>query len=238
MHKGQLGKVKTRDVRLQVKFTSEIGRAMEQKLPRMKTERYSMSFTTGSLFHQESVKLAVLFLEVQDWRLVRDTVLSKNLLQFRTVNTSKRVFREICSRLKTLNQKELNLLAHGTLQEQGYLLWLAICRRYRFIADFAMEIVREKYISLQFALDYEDFDFFFNKKSEWHEELDQIKPATRTKSRQILFKMLREADLLTSNNLINPAMLSPQLLSTISEEHRQNLLIFPAFESDLKKWAQ
>ena len=130
------------------------------------------------------------------------------------------------------------MLAHGTLQEQGYLLWLAICRRYRFIADFAMEIVREKYISLQFALDYEDFDFFFNKKSEWHEELDQIKPATRTKSRQILFKMLREADLLTSNNLINPAMLSPQLLSTISEEHRQNLLIFPAFESDLKKWAQ
>jgi len=204
----------------------------------MKTEKYSMSFTTGSLFHQESVKLAVLFLEVQDWRLVRDMVLAKNLLQFRTVNTSKRVCREVCSRLKTLNQKELDMLAHGTLQEQGYLLWLAICRRYRFIADFAMEIVREKYIRLQFALDYEDFDFFFNKKSEWHEELDQIKPATRIKSRQILFKMLREADLLTSNNLINPAMLSPQLLSTISQEHRQNLLIFPAFESELKGWAQ
>ena len=33
MHKGQLGKVKTRDVRSQVKFISEIGRAMEQKLP-------------------------------------------------------------------------------------------------------------------------------------------------------------------------------------------------------------
>ena len=204
----------------------------------MNTEKYSMSFTTGSLFHQESVKLAALFLETQDWNLVRDRVLSKNLLQFRTVNTSKRVCREVCSRLKTLNENELDLLAHGTIQEQSYLLWLAVCRRYKFIADFAAEIVREKYISLQFALDYEDFDFFFNKKSEWHEELDQIKPATRIKSRQILFKMLREADLLSSNNVINPAMLSPQLLGTISEEHRQNLLIFPAFESELKGWAQ
>ncbi|WP_068816054.1 DUF1819 family protein [Phormidesmis priestleyi] len=204
----------------------------------MKTEKYSMSFTTGSLFYQESVKLAVLFLEIQDWNLVRDMVLSKNLLQSRTVNTSKRVCREVCSRLRTLHENELDLLAHGTFQEQSYLLWLAVCRRYKFIADFAREIVREKYISLQFALDYEDFDFFFNKKSEWHEELDQIKPATRIKSRQILFKMLREADLLTSNNLINPAMLSPQLLSTISEEHRQNLLIFPAFEAELKGWAQ
>ena len=200
--------------------------------------KYSMSFTTGTLFHQESVNLAKLFLEFQDWNLVRSIVLSKNLLQSRTVNTSKRVCREVCSRLKTLSNAQLDLLVHGSAQDQGYLLWLAVCRRYKFIADFAVEIVREKYISLQFVLSYDDFDFFFNKKSEWYEELDKIKPATRTKSRQILFKMLREADLLTSNNLINPAMLSPQILSAISDEHRPNLLIFPAFESELKRWAQ
>ncbi|MBD1998034.1 DUF1819 family protein [Leptolyngbya sp. FACHB-541] len=197
-----------------------------------------MSFTTGTLFHQESVKLAELFLEFQDWSLVRTVVLSKNLLQSRTVNTSKRVCREVCSRLRTLSAAQLDLLVHGSTQDQGYLLWLAVCRRYKFIADFAVEIVREKYISLQFVLNYDDFDFFFNKKSEWHEELDQIKPATRTKTRQTLFKMLREADLLTSNNIINAALLSPQLLNVISQENRQDILVFPAFESDLKEWAQ
>ena len=46
----------------------------------MKPERYSMSFTTGSLFHRESVKLAALFLELGDWNAVRDQVLSGNLL--------------------------------------------------------------------------------------------------------------------------------------------------------------
>jgi hypothetical protein len=196
-----------------------------------------MSFTTGTLFHQESVKLAELFLEFQDWSLVRTVVLSKNLLQSRTVNTSKRVCREVCSRLRTLSTAQLDLLVHGSTQDQSYLLWLAVCRRYKFIADFAVEIVREKYISLQFVLNYDDFDFFFNKKSEWHEELDQIRPATRTKTRQIIFKMLREADLLTSNNIINAALLSPQLLSVISQDNRQDILIFPAFESDLKEWA-
>jgi hypothetical protein len=197
-----------------------------------------MSFTTGTLFHQESVKLAVLFLESHDWNLVRNIVLSENLLQFRTVNTSKRVFREVRSRLKTLNEDELDLLIHGSLQEQGYLLWLAVCRRYKFIADFAVEILREKYISLKVVLEYEDFDFFFNKKSEWHEELDQTKPATKMKSRQVLFKMLREADLLTSNNIINAAMLSPRFLKAISQENYQDILVFPAFDSDLREWAQ
>ncbi len=123
-----------------------------------------MSFTTGCLFHRESVQLAVLFLEFNDWNAVRDKVLSDNLLQARTLNTSKRVCREIISRLKTLDPREINLLVHSSAQEQGYLLWMAVCRRYKFIADFAVEVVRERYISLKTDLHYEDYDAFFNRK--------------------------------------------------------------------------
>ncbi|WP_039960780.1 BrxA family protein, partial [endosymbiont of Riftia pachyptila] len=76
----------------------------------MKNNRYSMSFTTGSLFHRESVKLAALYFKLKDWNAVRDKVISENLLQARTLNTSKRVCREIISRLKKLNSSELELL--------------------------------------------------------------------------------------------------------------------------------
>ena len=190
-----------------------------------------MSFTAGSLFHQESVKVARLFLEFSDWNKVRDAVLSKNLLQARTINTSKRVCREICARLKTLYQSELDLLIHGTVQEQTYLLWLAVCRRYKFIADFSGEFIRERYITFKMDLHYKDFDSFFNKKSEWHEELDRIKPTTRNKLRQVLFRMLREADLLSANNTINAAMLSPRLLKAITQGNRQDILIFPVLEA-------
>lgn len=200
----------------------------------MKSERYSMSFSTGSLFHRESVALAALFLELGDWNTVRDKVLSGNLLQSRTLNTLKRVCREIISRLKTLVPSEIELLVHGSTQEQGYLLWIAVCRRYKFVADFAVEVIRERFITLKMDLHYEDFDSFFNKKSEWHSELDEIQPATRNKLRQVLFKMLREADLMTADNAIHAAMLSSRILEAIPPGSHQDILVFPAFESDLR----
>lgn len=204
----------------------------------MSNDRYIMSFSTGGLFHLESVKLAGLYLEFGDWGLAKDKVLSDNLLQARTLSTLNRNCREIISRLKTLSPAEIEFLVDANHQEQAYLLWLAACRRYRFIADFAVEVLRERYITLKADLNHEDFDSFFNRKSEWHSELDEISPSTRNKLRQVLFKILREADLLTANNMINAAMLSPRLLEVIHQGSRRDVLYFPLFESDLKGMAQ
>lgn len=204
----------------------------------MSNERYSMSFTTGGLFHRESMELAGLYLELRNWNLVRDRVVRENRLQARTLSTLKRVCREVISRLKNLNLGEVELLVEGNHQEQGYLLWLAACRRYRFIANFAVEVLRERYITLKADLSYEDFDSFFNRKSEWHPELERISPATRIKIRQTLFKMLRDSGLLAANNVINAAMFSSRLLDVISQGHSQDLLLFPMFETDLEVMAK
>lgn len=204
----------------------------------MSNDRYIMSFSTGGLFHLESVKLAALYLELGDWGLAKDKVLSDNLLQARTLSTLNRNCREIISRLKALSPAEIEFLVDANHQEQAYLLWLAACRRYSFIADFAVEVLRERYITLKADLNHEDFDSFFNRKSEWHSELDEISPSTRNKLRQVLFKILREADLLTANNMINAAMLSPRLLEVIHQGSRRDVLYFPLFESDLKGMAQ
>ncbi len=203
----------------------------------MGSEKYSMSFTTGGLFHQESLKIAVLFLDSYDWSEVRKQVLSENLLQARTLNTLQRVYREISSRLKTLCEDELALIVNGTSQEQSQLLWLAVCRRYAFIADFAKEVLRERFIDFKNVLRYEDFDAFFNQKAEWHDELDRIAHATQVKVRQIIFKMMREAGLLTDSHIINPVVLSAQFLQAIPRRQRQDLLIFPVFQADLRRWA-
>ncbi len=200
----------------------------------MSDARYSMSFTTGGLFRNESLKLIALYLELGDWDSVRDNVFENNLLQARTINTLRRVSREVISRLKTLCLNEIKLFSTLSHQEQGYLLWLAVCRRYRFIADFAVEVLRERYISLKADLNYEDFDSFFNRKSDWYAELNEISPATRYKLRQVLFKMLREAELLTPKNIIIAAILNPNIIRAIPDENRQDILYFPAFETDLK----
>ncbi|MCC5808700.1 MAG: DUF1819 family protein [Opitutales bacterium] len=193
-----------------------------------------MSFTTGALLQRDSVKVAALYLDLGVWNSVREKVVAENLLQTRTLNTLKRVCREVISRLRTLSLDELEFLVDASHQEQAYLLWVAVCRRYRFIGDFAVEVLRERYITLKSDLTHEDFDAFFNRKSEWHLELDRVTPATRSKLRQVLFKMLREADLLTADNLIRAALLSPRLLKRIFQGNRKDVSFFPVFESDLE----
>lgn len=204
----------------------------------MSHDRYIMSFTTGGLFHRESAKLAGLHLEFRDWIVVRNKVIDENLLQARTLNTQKRICREVIARLKTFSIEELRFLIDASRQEQSYLLWIAVCRRYKFIADFAIEVLRERFITLKTDLNHKDFDSFLNRKSEWHTELDEIRPTTRKKLRQVLFKMLHEADLLTANNMINTTMLTPKLIDLVVRTNRRDLLYFPIFESDLKRIAQ
>ena len=204
----------------------------------MSNKQYSMSFTTGGLFHQESVKLAELYLELNDWRAVRDTVLSENLLQARTLTTSKRICREIISRLSTLDTTELSLLVHANSKDQGYLLWLAVCRCYSFIADFAVEVIRERYVSMNNDLRHEDFDSFLNGKSEWQAELDDLQPATKKKLRQVLFRNLHEAGLLSAKNMIQPVDLQSQVLRDIARHSAKDLSVFPIMGSDLKELAE
>lgn len=176
--------------------------------------------------------MAELFVELRDWKGVRDRVITQNLLQARTANTSKRFYSEITSRLKTLCIDELVLLVEGSSHEQRQLLWIAVCRRYVFIADFAREVLRERYISLKMMLQPEDFDIFFNQKALWHDELDRIAETTRVKARQTVFKMLKEAGLITFDYVINPVVLSAPLLEVAYQ--RQDVLLFPVSMADLR----
>ncbi|MDP2815323.1 MAG: DUF1819 family protein, partial [Rectinemataceae bacterium] len=115
------------------------GRARHEDIVSFMTgKKYAMSFSTGGLFRPESVRLAALYLELGDWNLVRGKTTLENLLQTRTQSSSARMYREIVARLMTLSERELDFLVQATTKEQGYLLWLAICRRFEFVADFAV----------------------------------------------------------------------------------------------------
>ena len=199
----------------------------------MNQTKYAMSFTTGGLFYAESLSLLDLY--SGDWDNVSRKALEQNTIQSRVVSTAKRVVREIVSRLKMLEEEELALLKESSSSEQKYLLWLGICRRYRFIAEFASEVVRERYLTLKHDLPAEEFEVFFNSKEERHTELEKIADSTRNKLRTVLYRMLREADLIDGNNLIMPAMLSKELIHTIAKYNANDLAVFPISDSDLQK---
>ena len=199
---------------------------------------YRMSFSTGGLFFHESIELAGLFESARDWDLVKKEAGLQNLLQSRTEASSTRAIREIVWRLQMLSKEELELLLEGSQQEQKYLLWIAICRTYPFIKEFAQQILREFFVSMRGELQYEDFDYFYNKKSDLHPELDEISDSTRDKLRQVLFRMMREADLLTVNNQITPAIFTPNLISVIGKNCGDDLLLFPVYEGGIRSMSR
>jgi hypothetical protein len=202
----------------------------------MKTINYSMAFTTGSLLHNDSLKIASLFLASGSWKDVSAKAVKDNILQSRTLSSSKKITVEICSRLKLLNKKELQLLIKGTSQEQAFILWVAICRKYKFIYEFAVEVVRENFLSFQYELTYSDYDTFFNSKASWNEQLAHIADSTKAKARQVIFRMLREANLLNTKNMINPVILSSIIIEAITSKSQKDLRLFPINETDLVDW--
>ncbi len=201
----------------------------------MNQKKYLMSFTTGGLFHSESLLLLELYTQVRNWDEVYQQALDKNTLQTRVVSTAKRVLKEIINRLKTLTKEELHLLENGSASEQKYLLWLGTCRRYIFLHDFAVEVIRERYLTLKYDLPVEEYESFFNSKEQWHEELEKITDGSRYKQRTVVFKILREADIIDTNKLILPALLSDELISTIAKKDVNDLNIFPISDIDLQR---
>jgi hypothetical protein len=193
----------------------------------MTQRRLSMSFTTGTLLYHEAMTVVKLYDELRDWPQVRVRVIKNNLLQMRTLNASKRIYHEVAGRLQLLTGDQLTLLCNGSRAEQYALLWLAVCKRYEFIRLFAVQVLREKYLRLDLQMTHEDYDIFFNQMAEWHPEVDAVAPSTRAKQRQVVFKMMREADLLSSEGEILPAMLSSRFVEVVTADVPEYLTIFP-----------
>lgn len=188
---------------------------------------YSMAFTTAPLLFHETLMVASLVAVEPDWVLVRAQVLADNRLQMRTDNAARRIFNEISSRLKQLTPAQLDALLNSSRREQNYLLWLAFCKRYRFVYDFAVEVIREKFLRLDLELTYAAYDLFFDDKAEWHPEVARVAAATRRKQRQFLFRILRETELLTAENQIVPALLTTRLTAVITADDPAHLAIYP-----------
>lgn len=202
----------------------------------MSEKKYKMSFTIGGLFYNESLIALAMYLSLLHWKKVRARMLSDNLLQTRTKSSAIRISREICQRLETLTRKQLQLLESGSAREQRYLLWIAICKRYAFIHQFMGEMVREKYARMDLQLSPGDYDIFFHEKAEIHVELDHLSASTRTKLRQVLFKTMREAEILSRDNMILPGLPTKELLEALTDDSPGLLAMLPISDMDIKEW--
>ena len=202
----------------------------------MNPERYRLSFTTGGLFPREAPLVVERYLTLRDWSRTREQLCQDNLLQVRTAASASRIGKELIARLELLDGDELAELLVATPRDRDYLLWAAACRRYPFIYDFAVEVLREYHLLLRRQLSLSDFDAFYHAKALWHPELEDLTLSTQRKLRQNLFRMLREADLLSDRGQIQPALLTPRLAQLLARRGPEALFIFPATDNEIQRW--
>ncbi|HPH97292.1 MAG TPA: DUF1819 family protein [Anaerolineaceae bacterium] len=202
----------------------------------MTDSKYKISFTTGGLFYREATKIVELYFQLRDWAHVRAQIHNENLLKTRTQSSLKRTARELVQRMEVLTDDQLTILVDGSRQEQNQILWLAVCKQYSFVREFAIEVVREKFLRLDLELSYRDFDIFFNRKAEWNEILDQTKESTRKKMRQVLFRILAEAEIILPGGMIVPVMLSPRVARAVCDDDASFLAVFPISEIDMRMY--
>jgi hypothetical protein len=198
----------------------------------MDTPKYKLSLTAASLSLTESINIAEVYLRCKDWKLTRQAIKDNNLLQSRTNSRTIRVSREVIQRLKLLTKNQLELLVEGNLHEQKYLLWFSVCKTYGFVKEFAIEVLHEKFLTRNMKITDLDYDAFFNRKADRNERLEKLTPLTQKKIRQVVFHMMREAGLLTEENVILPAMLSKRLVEVLKPDFPISFYIFPAQLSD------
>lgn len=201
-------------------------------------EKYLMSFLVGGLFYQHSLTIAELYNTLNSWDEVFKLIVDKNVLQARMQSSAKRIGHEIINRLKTLTAQELEVLLDTSPIEQKQILFISVCRRYKFIYDFSKDIVRERYLTLKYDLPTEEFDSFYNKKEQWHEELEKISDSSRYKLRTVLYKILLEAEIIDKNKIILPTMPSIHFIKLIAKTDLDDLLVFPMSDFDIKKGLQ
>ena len=221
---------------------------------------YRLSFTAGGLFLDSAPAVAAVYLRhvaaahnqgepgnphasrpegvppgadpTPIWAGVRAEIQRDNLLQTRTVSSSQRLSQEIVQRLATLTDPELRLLLDATATERGYLMWVAACRHYDFIGDFAQEVVRERFLLMRPSLTNSDFDDFVVAKALWHPELTTLQPSTLQRLRSNVFQMMRQAGLMADDGTLNRVVLSHRVADALAAHTPSDVRFFPTLDGD------
>lgn len=209
--------------------------------------RYRLSFTVGGLLMPQGVVYARCFVDAVPRpdapnaqvgaavASIRDGVVDENVLAIRTRSANMRVTSEVCKRLSALSYAELGFLASddASPQDRRYLMWIAMCRYYLFVGEFAADVLRDRFL-LGESISYADYDRFVLDRASWHPELESLSTATATKLRSNLFKAMREAELTVRDShgadVPVPAVRGPTLAAVL-EPHADSLRFLPSRDS-------
>jgi len=158
----------------------------------MTSPPYTLSFTVGGLFLFEGIELARLRAAGTTWEKVRQSAAAGVFVAAGRASSVKRIRNEVVGRLSRLSDPEISHLASTGMTDARALMWIAACRKYRILAEFAHELLDERLRTYQPEIRLTDFEQFLDAKGVTADEIARLAPSTRARLRSGAFMMLRE----------------------------------------------
>jgi len=195
----------------------------------------SFSFTAASLRPELIRIVAEAYLQTGSWESAKAQVLALNALQCRSARSAVRLERELRQRLESLTYDQVVFVTQATSEDRAAIAWLAACKHIRFVFEFAAEVLRDKLAAHDPVLRPSDYEAYVENKSVAHPELAQLTASSKNKVRQVLLRMLAEAGLLVTGEVmgtIQRPALSPAIVRVVTSDSPHWLACFlvPAAE--------
>lgn len=176
--------------------------------------KYKMGFTAGALLLKEA-EMLIGAIQNPEAYMSGAEKLEENVLTAKFESSKKRLKRELDHRFKYLNDAEfLEIFSGLDVQAKKLLLFYAAARYYNIIADFMLEVVRNKWMNMDVSISKEDFLSFLFLKADKHEELDLLSESTKDKAASVVIKMLKELGMVKDGKL-QELEKSPEVLQLI-----------------------
>ncbi len=172
---------------------------------------YKGEIVAGSLLITESRKIAELLLYEVDEDGWHQAIVIDNLLQKRSPVAAKRQARLIRNRLSLMRPDLWKMIHTGAADLSTQALLAAAIKHSRLIGDFMENVVKENWRTFNQKITLRDWTNFLEICSQTDPKVAKWTGATRSKLKQIVFRILAEAkylDSTRSSNLLPVLVLS------------------------------
>ncbi|WP_088323654.1 DUF1819 family protein [Polaribacter tangerinus] len=187
--------------------------------------KYEFSFTASSL-------------RVNDMVLFATKYLNEGVMEFNSDKgtTNKRMVSEFKKRIDNLTVNQQELLLNSNFSNQKQLAFLSACKTYSLLRDFVIEVVREKFLIMDYNLTETDYISFIRRKEINHDELANLTDQTQAKVKQVIFKILEQAGIIDNvrNKEIQLQILGASTKKSIIEDNPEWLKVFLLSDMDIQ----
>ncbi|MCP4747912.1 MAG: DUF1819 family protein [Desulfobacteraceae bacterium] len=157
-----------------------------------KTGYYS-SIVNGSLLVRESRIIAGLLLDRADDKAWHQAIVIDNVLQKRSPESAKRQARLIKARLSCVKPELWMLIGMGVPDVVTQALLAASIKHSRLLGDFMLKVVKSHWQIFQKHISVKDWRDYLDTCSQIDRKVNNWTASTRSKLRQVVFRILAEA---------------------------------------------